>query len=453
MGRYLLFLVMALAGQAALAAGEPVTLDLGCRQEPATTLTCRYRLAPPAPVKGVAARLEGKELPVSALTPYPAGKETGAYLFLVDVSDPKRQATVAKNAQVIRELLARGKPHHRFGIALFDSAVEVVAPLGAESGALDKGVGQVKARGQTTEFYRGILTGIDLLASYPAERKGLVIFSDGLAEDEAYGHEDAVRRARQAGVVIHALGYAESVAQTPALQRLRRLAEETGGPFAAADKQKELPAAVLDGLYAYLDNGGRFTVDLTGQTGEGQVELRLSRADGQELAQRQAVTLPPAPSPSKPEAKPRPMVVPSPTPTGDDAVDVISAWLAAPRVMALLGSALLLLVVMAAARLLRKPLAVLEVVGDQGRRYKMRRPLCRIGRDGGNDLRLANDSVSAVHAEIVRDRHGAFSVTDLNSTNGVRVNGRPAPTHPLHDGDLVELGEVRLRFHGTGGGA
>jgi len=38
------------------------------------------------------------------------------------------------------------------------------------------------------------------------------------------------------------------------------------------------------------------------------------------------------------------------------------------------------------------------------------------------------------------------TIFDERSLNGVQVNGREVESAELHDGDLVELGRVRLRF-------
>jgi len=59
---------------------------------------------------------------------------------------------------------------------------------------------------------------------------------------------------------------------------------------------------------------------------------------------------------------------------------------------------------------------------------------------------IAAHEVSRHHARIVPDRDG-WTLTDLNSTNGLRLNGRPVgvPTQ-LADGDVIELGAVELIF-------
>ena len=71
-----------------------------------------------------------------------------------------------------------------------------------------------------------------------------------------------------------------------------------------------------------------------------------------------------------------------------------------------------------------------------------------LGRDSGAAaVGLDDHSVSRRHArlEIVDNE---LVLTDLGSTNGVRVNGRPvgAGPQPLEDGDRVELGTAQVTF-------
>ncbi len=73
-------------------------------------------------------------------------------------------------------------------------------------------------------------------------------------------------------------------------------------------------------------------------------------------------------------------------------------------------------------------------------------PLCRLGRAPDNDISLDNDSVSGCHAEVYHLPDGAFQICDLNSTNGTWVNGKRIKIQILSNGDVVELGEVRLHF-------
>jgi hypothetical protein len=69
-----------------------------------------------------------------------------------------------------------------------------------------------------------------------------------------------------------------------------------------------------------------------------------------------------------------------------------------------------------------------------------------IGRSTDADIVIAANEVSRHHARIAPDRDG-WTLTDLGSTNGVRLNGHSVgvPTS-LQDGDVIELGSVELIF-------
>lgn len=82
---------------------------------------------------------------------------------------------------------------------------------------------------------------------------------------------------------------------------------------------------------------------------------------------------------------------------------------------------------------------------------RLRSPLCRLGRVPDNDLCFENDSVSGHHAEIYHLPDGSFQICDLGSTNGTWVNGQRIQNQILRNGDIVELGEVRLHFRGEEG--
>lgn len=71
-----------------------------------------------------------------------------------------------------------------------------------------------------------------------------------------------------------------------------------------------------------------------------------------------------------------------------------------------------------------------------------------IGRGSYTDIRLADPSVSVLHAEIVR-RGPYVYVSDLGlSRNGTRVNGRLVARRLLSDGDALSFGSARCRIGG-----
>jgi chromosome segregation ATPase len=69
----------------------------------------------------------------------------------------------------------------------------------------------------------------------------------------------------------------------------------------------------------------------------------------------------------------------------------------------------------------------------------------RIGRAAGCELQIESGSVSRHHALILVGPREAI-IEDLNSTNGVFVNGRKVSRQPLGDGDAVTIGEIQFRY-------
>jgi pSer/pThr/pTyr-binding forkhead associated (FHA) protein len=68
-----------------------------------------------------------------------------------------------------------------------------------------------------------------------------------------------------------------------------------------------------------------------------------------------------------------------------------------------------------------------------------------IGRSRDCDVVLADSNVSRRHAEI-RPAGDAWVITDLGSTNGVKVNGRQVTSAPVKPGDDILVGTVDVGF-------
>jgi len=70
-----------------------------------------------------------------------------------------------------------------------------------------------------------------------------------------------------------------------------------------------------------------------------------------------------------------------------------------------------------------------------------------IGRNPGSEISVPDDGLSREHAVILRDaRTGAFSIEDLQSSNGTKVNGKRIRSVELCHEDEIQLGQTRFRF-------
>src|SRR5258706_16039469 len=87
---------------------------------------------------------------------------------------------------------------------------------------------------------------------------------------------------------------------------------------------------------------------------------------------------------------------------------------------------------------------VLEGI-DRGRIYREVAIPVTIGREEGNSLRLNDERVSRFHAKVQLDGDD-YILTDLESTNGTRVNGTAIQIRRLRVGDRVGVGRSLLLF-------
>ncbi len=86
---------------------------------------------------------------------------------------------------------------------------------------------------------------------------------------------------------------------------------------------------------------------------------------------------------------------------------------------------------------------------EAGREFPLEEPEILVGRTDENAIVINHRSISRSHAKLeVKDNK--VRLFDLDSANGVRVNGEDYTEVELRRGDLVELGTVRLRFVAAG---
>jgi hypothetical protein len=77
----------------------------------------------------------------------------------------------------------------------------------------------------------------------------------------------------------------------------------------------------------------------------------------------------------------------------------------------------------------------------------------RLGRASENDLVVDDGTLSRSHLAFVRDASGAWSVRDVGSSNGTRLEGQPLGQTPvrIESGARIEAGAVRLTFYDGAG--
>ena len=68
-----------------------------------------------------------------------------------------------------------------------------------------------------------------------------------------------------------------------------------------------------------------------------------------------------------------------------------------------------------------------------------------LGRSATVDITLDSTELSRKHA-VLRREHGSFSIRDLDSTNGVYLNGTRIHAAQLYHGDIIQFGDLAYEF-------
>lgn len=82
---------------------------------------------------------------------------------------------------------------------------------------------------------------------------------------------------------------------------------------------------------------------------------------------------------------------------------------------------------------------------DRGRVFPDLRPPITIGREEGNTIQLNDERVSRCHLKIQEDNE-RLVLTDLDSTNGTKINGQDCQLRLLRFGDIIAVGRSVLLY-------
>jgi pSer/pThr/pTyr-binding forkhead associated (FHA) protein len=82
---------------------------------------------------------------------------------------------------------------------------------------------------------------------------------------------------------------------------------------------------------------------------------------------------------------------------------------------------------------------------DRGRVFQNLAPPITMGREEGNTIQLNDERISRYHAKIQEDNN-KLVITDLESTNGTKVNNEDVQLRILRFGDMIQLGRSVLLF-------
>lgn len=531
-GAGMLFAVIPAMAQTAKVAASSVEITADPEKK---KLAVGFRLVDAVDVTSVNAVAEGVAEPLPTTWEAWAGDKARscAWLVVVDTSNPARAKTIESGKEAVRTFLS-GLPKTD-AAAVFGLArdLEQVAPFGGKPDDTLAAVASLKADGdasRTTLIYQNLREALPKLTARDEPRKAILLITDGIDETPGGATAQEIEKnklivaAKEAGVVVHCLGYAEKLEGQSYFGALKDIALQTEGLFFPASiGERKLPDGTQAQLRGVMHGAGVAHVDVSKLETGAIITVTAQTAAGDEVvvkvpADKVAEALPPKvaePAPGEPEAKtPEELEAEKKAAeeeaakkaaddaaakkTADDAAakktaDKKKAEAAKKaeeekkRLWIIIGAAVLLMLIIVALLMVRAsrkraaeeearlavaarlaeedrlaeqtlratevtkkaeapPLAWLEMCDAQQTRQPVRISSLKIGRGQHNDIVLRNDSVSGNHCVLNRSREGQWSVTDLNSGNGVVLNGERVQQAELRHGDTIELGELKMRF-------
>lgn len=442
------------------------------------------RVADTAKVTGATAKLKTaaseKATPV-AWTAFDAIPPADcAWMVVVDNSNPARQQTIEACAEEVRSFLKLLPKGDTVMIASLARDLVVTAPFGSTPPQLEAALAGMKAEGDasfTTLIFQNVKHALaDHLSRRSEARRCVVLLTDG--KDETPGgplriterRNELITEAKKLGIPVHTLGFAEKATEANYFADLKELSLQTDGlHIPAAVSTRQLPTDTWQTLIGVMRSGGVAVLDLADVKEPGVLRLELTCDTG-----RKAVI----------EIPKGMLDAALPVPSASAQMPAIQndeAWHeSVPKWSWWAAGVVLLLVLMKAltgnkqapqarkvptsrpeaapkAPVHEKPQtetpvevpaaskACLEMMDAGNKRHPLPAKGLKIGSGRHNDVVVKHDSVSEEHC-FVSLQNGEWVIADTNSVSGVQVNGAHYHQATLSPGDVIQIGEVRLRF-------
>lgn len=83
----------------------------------------------------------------------------------------------------------------------------------------------------------------------------------------------------------------------------------------------------------------------------------------------------------------------------------------------------------------------------KGRKFEITQDETHIGRNTLNHFPIEDASISGRHCSILRNER-KYTIVDLGSTNGTRLNGAAVSKAGLRPKDIIQVGNIELMFDG-----
>jgi hypothetical protein len=175
------------------------------------------------------------------------GPQPLSVIVLYDLSDSVRPISVESGARLIA---GAARPGDHIRLASFADRILIGSTPVADRASATKAAREVTQAGGASPLWDAICASVEVLGASRSLR-AIVVFSDGQANANDRGADDALETATRAGVIVSVAGVADSALRVPSAMQvigrnaaLRRLAQDTGGEF-TEQRSREGPGTAL----------------------------------------------------------------------------------------------------------------------------------------------------------------------------------------------------------------
>ncbi|OLE52524.1 MAG: hypothetical protein AUG51_17745 [Acidobacteria bacterium 13_1_20CM_3_53_8] len=181
-------------------------------------------------------RSDGREIKVDYFS---AGAERVALLFALDTSGSTRDI-FAQQHDAALALFSRFGRGSRVAVLYFGETAKLALPFTTDTNAVSSALNVPSASEPRTAIFdaaASALRSFDSSRSDPAERRIVVLLSDGLDNASATSRKTVIKEARERGVSFYVIHLAlfeprdGRLVPRPATKGFRELAEQTGGKY------------------------------------------------------------------------------------------------------------------------------------------------------------------------------------------------------------------------------
>ncbi len=403
---------------------------------------------------------DGKPVRVSGFTTGQDPNVPAAVVLAFDTSGSMDGTPIEQARQAGKALAGQLGPTDQVAVLTFSNTVQLAQDFTSDRGALVSAIDGIAAAGNTA-LYDGVGVAVRTAARAPAQRRAIVLLSDG-KDEGGVSHSDrgaSLAAAQPAGIPFFVVGLGQSIDQG----YLQDLANVTRGQLFLAPSPEVLQSLyetigttlrqqyIVDVDASALDPAStrtlRVEVDHAGTVSAGETALDLSR-----FAQT------PEPTPQAPA------VTAVATPAGTGSQGGSSAF-----PLAVAGGLLVLglggaggVVYWLRRRRRAVPRAVFVGTGPLGNfraeawlesvapenagRFPLGEDPVTVGFTGDCTICLPDGAANAGARFRVWRREGVYMLHNLSRLGKVTVGGKPATWAVLEDGDEIVIGASRLRF-------